>query len=55
MAPTTLIWITHPDEFGVSEMQRYEELGQEEHIPDYGRPGKWRVFYPDGRIEEVEP
>lgn len=55
MAPTTLVWISLPDEYGVSEMQLYEELNQEEHIPDYERPGKWRIFYPDGKIEEIEP
>jgi hypothetical protein len=55
MAPTTLIWITPPNELGVSEMRLYEKLSQVEQTPDYGRPGKWRVFYPDGKIEEIEP
>ena len=55
MAPTTQVWITHADENGISKMLLLEELIREELVPDYKRPGRWRVFNPDGSIEEIEP
>ena len=34
-------------------MRVYAE-DEEMHCPDYDKPGRWRIFNPDGSIEEVE-
>ncbi len=54
MAPTTKIWITMPDKNGITEMQLYESLDEDENAPDYDKPGRWRIFNLDGSVEEVE-
>ena len=52
MAPTTDVWIPFPDKNGISVMGLYPDNGNSK--PDRSKPGRWRIFYPDGRIEEVE-
>lgn len=51
MAATTHVWISAPDKNGVSNMVLYAE--DADKWVDYSKPGKWRIFYPNGRIEEV--
>lgn len=52
MAPTTEVWVDMPDDQGVSTMKLYEDKGNNK--PDYNKPGIWRLFMPDGSIEEVK-
>lgn len=53
MAPTTLVWISFPDKNGVSKMELYAPSKSTFQKPDYDRPGRWRIFNPDGSIKEV--
>ena len=52
MAPTTHVWIGIPGANGTSEMELFEDDGRGRNNKD--RPGCWRVFNPDGSIEELE-
>ena len=52
MAPTTLVWIGFPDNDGISEMELYEK--DKRGRKNLNKPGRWRVFNPDGSIEEYE-
>ena len=51
MAPTTESWVSPPDRKGICEMSLYEDNGRGK--PNYDKPGKWRIFFPDGKIQEV--
>lgn len=51
MAATTAVWISKPDDQGVSTMRLYRDNGKGR--PDYSKPGIWRIFMPDGKIKEV--
>ena len=52
MAPTTLVWIGFPDNDGISKMELYEK--DKRGRKNLNKPGRWRVFNPDGSIEEYE-
>ena len=52
MASTTDVWIDAPNDQGVSEMKLYRDNGK--NRPDYNKPGRWRIFMPDGSIKEVK-
>lgn len=51
MAATTDVWISKPDDQGISTMRLYRDNGKGR--PDYSKPGIWRIFMPDGKIKEV--
>ena len=51
MAPSTDVWVTMPDKNGVSKMELFEDNGKGKQNRE--KPGRWRIFFPDGTIQEA--